>query len=484
MLGTWRSKVEKDLGGVAFERALVTEIAGGLRMQPLYESSNRTPQRISRLAGLTLARIVYAGAPLDDLPAERWVLGPAEPGEVSERAGESGHVVQHADRPTFHALDVHDAGGSAPLEIAVAVGRVIDALRGGASPPELSIAVASGTEIFLEVAKLRAIRALAERCLLALGAGSRVRILARTSFVGFSRIEPETNALRATLSTVAGMLGGADLVAVAPYDVLAPSAGPHDRASRLAGTTGLVASLEAHLAGAEDPLHGAYPVEALTRDLMDAAWSIVRGLERSGGANAAAGSYQARLADEGHERQRAARAAQLPRVGASRLARVEAPMLGAVHPSLAHVLRDTAAFERLREDRIVRPTTILVVGDPKKTAARAEYLREVLATWGAPASFASLAAIDAPLERGDGASWGAVAVCAEDRDFGALSSLVRTLSSRAAVLVAGRPGPHEAALREAGAAAFVHLGADLPAVARALYGDPRGVGASAAGGAP
>jgi methylmalonyl-CoA mutase len=476
MLGTWRSKVEKDLGGVAFERALVTELAGALRVQPLYDGSSAAPQPLSRGAGLTLASIVHAhdapeGQP-DAVLGARWVLGAREAADdstIHERAGASAHVVEEGGRAVVHALDVDDAGGSVPLSLAVAIGRWLDALRASpASPP--SIAVAVGNEIFVEVAKLRALRVLAERSALALGAHPSVRILARTSFVGLARIEPETNALRATLATVAATLGGADLVAVAPYDVLAPTTGDvHARAARLAITTGLIASLESHLASTDDPLHGAYLVESLTHEMTEAAWSIVRELEQRGGVQASAATWKARLADEGRERQRAARGGKLPRVGASRLARVDAPSLGPVHASLVHVLRDTAAFESLRDEAIARGTTLVVVGDPRKTAARAEYLREVLSTWGAPTTSAALATTDTS---SDAVPGDAFVLCAEDADFAALAALARALAARGSVMVAGRPGAHEAALRDAGVAAFLHLGADLPAVARAFFARP------------
>ncbi|MFO0711823.1 MAG: methylmalonyl-CoA mutase family protein [Sandaracinus sp.] len=481
MLQAWREKVEKDLGGVAFERALVTVLAGGLRIEPLYEDASAL--RLARSGALRLAAMCHAGQepPSVDPGEGRWIVGSTtkqgDPTHVHEWSAEGVTHVCEGERPLAHALDVHDQGGSIPLELAVSVARALDAIRRGG---EAHVAVAVGTETFVEVAKLRALRALLERASAALGARSAVRILARTSLVGFSRIEPETNALRATSSVVGAILGGADLVACAPYDLLSPSDSTRARAAHLASTTGLVAVLESHLAVADDPLRGAYFVETATSQMIEAAWPIVREIERQGGA-AAAEPWRARLTDEGRERQRAACTGKLPRVGATRLARVDAPMLGPTHASFAHVLRDAAAFEALRDERIARRTTVLVAGDPKKTAARAEYLREVLATWGAEVSTARVASASDSIARVSGAVTDAVVICAEDADLGALPPLARALSARSCVMVAGRPGAHESALREAGVAAFVHLGADLPAVARAFYGAPVPSGAASGG---
>ncbi len=478
MLDVWRQKLEAE--GVDVGRTLGTALPGALRIQPLYDEAARRVRAV-RSAPIVLASVEHAGssAPRTDTGLDgvvaRWIFG--SPSEVVDRAivesrGEA-VVVRRGDQVAAHALDVHEGGGSIPLEIAVTIGRWLDAVREGRA--DAPIAVAVGTEVFVEIAKLRALRLLAERAGVALGrASTPVTLLARTSVIGFSRIEPETNAIRATLSVIASMLGGADLVAAAPYDLLSPLGGEASaRASRLAGTTGLVAALESHLAQPDDPLHGAYFVETLTAEMIDAAWTIVRELEASGGA-AASDRWRARLADDATQRARSAAVGKLPRVGASRLARVDAPLSGTVHPSFAHVVRDAAPFEALRDDAIARPTTVLVVGDPKKTAARAEYLREILGTWGAHARVASLASASANVglvrdEVGD-----AVVICADDADFGALDALVRALSSTAAVMIAGKPGAHEASLRAAGVVAFVHVGADLPATARAFYGAPTG----------
>ncbi|MBN8616228.1 MAG: hypothetical protein J0L92_36900, partial [Deltaproteobacteria bacterium] len=327
MLDAWRQRLAKE--GIDASRGLVTELPGGVRLAPLYEEAARR-LRVVRSSPVTLASVEHgdSDAPRVDPSVARWVLGsPTKQGEgevVEERGART--LVHEGTHAAVHAIDVHEAGGSIPLEIAVSIGRWLDALREGRR--DAPIAVAVGTEMFVEIAKLRAIRTLAQRSALAMGHAASVRILARASVVAHSRIEPETNALRSTLSVLASMLGGADLVAAAPYDLLSPLEGEaRARSSRLAGTTGLVAALESHLALADDPLHGAYFVETLTAELSEAAWAIVRQLERDGGAAAATDRWRALLADDAQARRKSAAMGKLPRVGASRLARVEAPML-------------------------------------------------------------------------------------------------------------------------------------------------------------
>jgi methylmalonyl-CoA mutase len=469
----WREKVERDLGGASFERTLVTELAGGLRIQPLYDGGSG--RRLGRAGDVELAVIQTspgdAGEALAGVEARWWLGTPPAPvaGVVEERSS-SAVTVREAGRTVAHALDVVDAGGSVPLEVAVAVARFLDAIRAEGRAPALATAL--GTEVFVEVAKLRALRLLAGRAAHALlGQPAEIRVLARTSLVSFSRIEPETNALRATLGAVAGLVGGADLVATAPYDVLSEPAHDHARAERLASTTALIAVLESQLAATRDPAHGSYLVESLTDDIATAAWRVVRELEAAGGAAQAGERWRARLADEREERRRAAVKGKLPRVGASRLAAADAPVAGSIRPSLAQVERDTAAFEALRDERLAGPIAVIVAGDGRKLAPRADYVREVASTWGSAVEllrFATLADAAGAVAGGAVAPGRPVAVCVEDAAFPELAPLVRALAPRP-VVVAGRPGPHEPTLRDAGARTFVFVGADLPAVARELF---------------
>jgi len=477
MAAGWRERVERDLGGASFERALVTELAGGLRVQPLYEAAvaSFVP------GGATELAVVAVGGGAGPVPVanERvWRIGAGEGALLERHDGENTRLWE-AGREVAHGIDVHDAGGSIPLELGVALARWLDALRAGHT--EAAIGVAVGPEMFVEVSKLRALRSLATRAGTALlGSAPRVRLVSRSSLVPFSRIEEETNALRATLSAVAAIVGGADLNGIAPFAALTGDAAAEStasRAARLAATTGLVARFESHLDATMDPAHGSYLVEALTRDIASATWTVVRDLESQGGAARSPDRWRTRLVDESQARAAAAAAGKLPRVGASRLARHDAPLAPPVAAALAHVVRDAAPFESVRDERLARPTTLIVAGDARRTAARADYVRDVLACWGAPQESLRFASIDAAVAA-IGADAGvvrteAVALCVEDADFERLGPLVHLLARDGelprAVLVAGRPGPHEAGLRAAGARSFVHLGSDLPRAARTFF---------------
>ncbi|MDW8245680.1 MAG: methylmalonyl-CoA mutase family protein [Sandaracinaceae bacterium] len=445
----------------------------GLRLRVCEGGYRRTPLPLYREGGVRWGIVVgpeqpegIAAKAIDGLDVERWLV---REGEVQLKEDGAACVEWRKDGAVaglvaggvelVHAIDCHEGGGSIPTEVGVVIARFVERLRqGGCSP----IAVAVGPEVYMEVAKLRAIRMLAERVALFLGRALRVRIWARTSLVSYSRIEPETNALRATLSALASIFGGADFVGVAPYDVLAPG-GPEvrSRALRLSATTGLIADLEAHLALVDDPLFGAYAIEEWTEALARKAWELVREIERMGGASQAVEWVRKRVGSESVRFDELALRGRPLRIGATAFARSDAPMLGPLLPIWSAVRRETAWIEALREGQWVRPTGILRWGDPGLLHARLAFIEERLRVLGIePLIFEWDPARPLP----EGAD--AFVICTEDKRFAELASL-RPFS--VPVALAGKAGALEGALRAVGIRAFLFQGCDLLAFARALY---------------
>lgn len=475
----WRQAVERELGNRELDRVLVLELPGALKVpslpdpvaQPRRVADTRTRHALVAVQGRATRRLAdeciwMIDRSLDKPPGDR-----SDAAVQEWRLGSAVHI-RWCGNEVAHALDVHESGASIPLEVAVAVARYLDALRSGRDSTPLGVAV--GPEVFLEVAKLRALRSLARRAAKALtGRNVELRIVSRTSLRSFSRIEEETNAIRATLGTLAAIIGGSDVHATAPFDILAGSASPSqtsEKADRLAATTGLIAALEAYADAPADPTYGSHFVEFMTREIQDLAWEIVRDSERQGGARAAEAPWRARIAEEARARSEAAARGSVARVGASRFARYDAPLAPPVDELFAHILREASPFEELRERAVARSTRVLSVGDARALAARESFVAEILGCFGARVERSHVRSMSEACERAHGVAEDAVALCVLDADFGDLAPLVSRLANGRAVLVAGHPGTHETALRDAGARAFLYVGSDLPAVARAFYG--------------
>ncbi len=181
-----------------------------------------------------------------------------------------------------------DAGASAVDELAFALATGVAYLRqltaagldvDGAAG-QLLFAAGAGTDVFLEIAKLRALRHLWATVVTASGAAGReaMRLHVRTSAPGPADRDPWTHLLRATAATVAAVAGGADSIATTPFDDA-----PRAANRRLAVNLQLIAAEEAHLGRVADPAAGSWAVEALTDRLARAAWSRFQKLEAAGG---------------------------------------------------------------------------------------------------------------------------------------------------------------------------------------------------------
>ncbi len=241
----------------------VTDLAGGFGCDPLGTLAG---------GGSLPVPLADAGSQLADLGAR---CHRAMPGM---RAG------------LVSASPYHDAGAGAELAFAVATG--LDYLRrltaagldAAAAAAQLRFALSVGSEVFAEIAKLRAARLLWAKVLGACGAGGVPMLLhARTSAASWTAHEPHTNLLRATAQVAAAALGGADSIAAAPFDAALgqPVAGAASR--RLAVRLQQVLAEEGHLAAVADPAAGSWSLEALTEQLARAAWGRLQELERRGG---------------------------------------------------------------------------------------------------------------------------------------------------------------------------------------------------------
>lgn len=188
------------------------------------------------------------------------------------------------------AVPYHDAGASAAQELAFAVTTGLVYLRAldgaGVEPaealPRFVLRFAVGSDLFLEIAKLRAARWLWGRIASKCGVeAAPVRIATRTAWRNRTRLDPWVNLLRGTVESFASIVGGADEIATQPLTEVIGAG--DDAARRWALDTQHLLRDESHLGGVLDPAGGSGYVEDLTRKLVDQAWELVRRIEASGG---------------------------------------------------------------------------------------------------------------------------------------------------------------------------------------------------------
>ena len=203
-------------------------------------------------------------------------------------------------RLRFHPLGLggyvfREAGLSAAEEVAVSIAAglcyVTASLDRGLDfesfGPRLYNSSAIGSDLFTEVAKLRAERRLWSRIMAErFGAKSApLTIVGHTSGSSLTAKQPENNIVRAGFQFLAAVLGGCTAIDFSSYDE--PLSLPTERAARIALNTQHIGFHETGIAEVADPLGGSYYLEALTDEVEAAAHSVLQEIEALGGLVAA-----------------------------------------------------------------------------------------------------------------------------------------------------------------------------------------------------
>ena len=152
---------------------------------------------------------------------------------------------------------------------------------------QLAFVTAIGQDIFVEMAKLRALRLLWNGVLKSCGVEDPPRpwihgtILCRD----LTSQNPWSNQLRATSAGFAAVMGGVNSLEIPAFD---ESDGSESlRGRRLARNIQHILGEESHLHRVTDTSGGSYYVERLTQDLMRAGWGVFQQVEAEGGMLAA-----------------------------------------------------------------------------------------------------------------------------------------------------------------------------------------------------
>lgn len=408
----------------------------------------------------------------------------------------------------FAAADgrvIHDAGGSEVQELAFVLGCGVAYLRAieqsGVALEDAQGMVyarlAADADQFLTLAKFRALRLLWARIEKASGLAPKpLFVAADTSWRMLTQRDAYVNMLRATMATFSAGLGGANAITVLPHTLALGLPDPFAR--RVARNTQLVLLEESNLAKVADPAAGSGGIEALTRELCEAAWALFQQTEKAGGIFAAleqnllqpkvAATRKAREANIAKRRDVLTGASEFPN-----LHEAAAPVLSAKPVALAPYgeakfkfdplppMRLAAPFEALRDKSDAalkksgaRPKVFLAnLGTAADFTARATFAKSFFETGGIEAIDSTGFANAGSLAIAFKASGAAVAcLCSSDKVYAAQAeAAAKALQAAGAshIYLAGRPGEQEPALRAAGVNDFIVAGGDALAALQAAW---------------
>ncbi|WP_454630219.1 methylmalonyl-CoA mutase family protein [Bradyrhizobium cenepequi] len=408
----------------------------------------------------------------------------------------------------FAAADgrvIHDAGGSEVQELAFVLACGVAYLR---ALEQADVALedaqsmvyarlSADADQFLTLAKFRAMRLLWARIEQASGLTPKpLFIAADTAWRMLTKRDAYVNMLRATMAAFSAGLGGANAVTVLPHTLALGL--PDDFARRVARNTQLILLEESNLAKVSDPAAGSGGIEALTKELCEAAWALFQEIEKAGGIFAA---LQQNLIQRKVAATRAAREANIAKrrdvlTGASEfpnLHEADATVLEAkpiVLPPYGEAkfrfealspMRLGEPFEALRDKSDARlkssgarPGIFLAnLGRPADFTARATFAKSFFETGGIEAIDSAGFSDPKALAEAFEASGAAIAcLCSSDKVYAehaaAAAKALQAVGARH-IYLAGRPGELEAALRASGVADFVFAGCDALATLQEAY---------------
>jgi methylmalonyl-CoA mutase len=208
-----------------------------------------------------------------------------------------------ADRmPRFNSISIsgyhmQEAGATADLELAYTLADGVEYLRAGLDAgldidrfaPRLSFFWAIGMNFFMEVAKMRAARAIWARLVRQFDPQNpkslSLRTHCQTSGWSLTAQDVFNNVGRTCIEAMAATQGHTQSLHTNALDEAI--ALPTDFSARIARNTQLLLQQESGTTHTIDPWAGSYYVERLTHDLAERAWGHIQEAERAGGMAAA-----------------------------------------------------------------------------------------------------------------------------------------------------------------------------------------------------
>jgi methylmalonyl-CoA mutase len=405
------------------ERALLVELWGRAADWPLHVAAGIDALGLLREFGprrgsLTVGIEPWRGWQQGQSPtSSQWsdlaaFLGPpralGRPGPAAQaNRGDEGRPQTGMPAVLLSTLEAEFAGASAEQALASLL-LMLEASAGNlaragvsiqALPGTIGFELALGTDVFVHLPKLRALRRLVAVWWQLYTPGSPTwvaHLRGVSSGRELDRRDPWNNLLRSTYQAMAGVFGGVDVLVVPPFDQ--PLGQRGSLGQRLARNLHTLLSEESRLGVVADPAGGSYALEARTESLCQQAWDRYQSLRSTAGAEAAllapatqAGSLQSEIQATRAQQQRLLATRRRVRVGVndfvSREAR-EKPPSKAVNPRLAPDTsgRDGAPFEALAQGAPTgggEPAVFLLnLGRQRDHHARASFMDTLLAVGG------------------------------------------------------------------------------------------------------
>ncbi len=220
-------------------------------------------------------------------------------GSNKENMDEAAQIMKYAieNLPQFKTITINgnifsNAGGNISQELgfslAIANEYLYNMTERGIKAEDcverMMFSFATGSNYFMEIAKIRAARLLWTNVAEQYSKDDKAaRIFIHTEDTKYNKtvFDAYVNMLRTTTETMSAVVGGANSIAVMPFDIAFK---PSDEFSRrIAINQQILLKEESYLDKIVDPSAGSYYIETLTNNIAQKAWELFKEVEQQGG---------------------------------------------------------------------------------------------------------------------------------------------------------------------------------------------------------
>jgi len=388
---------------------------------------------------------------------------------------------------SINGLAMHNAGATIVQELGYALSVANEYVafateEGFASEKiaaKMQFTLSVGSNYFMEIAKLRAARllwtTLIEQYHPACDCAYHLTINTVASSWNKTLYDPYVNMLRSTTEAMSAALGGADSIALKPFDIAYKQ--EDDFSSRISRNTQIILKEESYFNKVVDPAAGSYYIENLTHSIIENTWKLFQDTENGGGfiASMEAGKVKAAIEQTAQKRDMDIATRKYILLGTNQYPNPNECMLAKIeenktcHSEGLKSYRGAAAFETLRlqteefAKQHHRPKVFLLkVGNLAMRQARAGFITNFFGCAGYEIlDNAGFTCADEGVKAAVNASPDIIVLCSSDEEYATLGveivKKIKEITKKIPVLIAGNPTENIDILNNAGIDDYIHI---------------------------
>jgi len=344
---------------------------------------------------------------------------------------------------------------------------------------KMQFTLSVGSNYFMEIAKLRAMRLLWSTLIgqyhPACDCAYHIVINSVASSWNKTLYDPYVNMLRSTTEAMAAALGGADSIALKPFDVAYKQ--EDEFSSRISRNTQIILKEESYFDKVVDPAAGSYYIENLTNSIIEHAWNLFRETELNGGfiSLIKKGIIKEEIEQSAQKRDMDIATRKYVLLGTNQYPNANEFMLDKIETTKTcdseglKSYRGAAAFEALRlqteafTKKDHRPKVFLLkVGNLAMRQARAGFITNFFGCAGYEIlDNAGFANAEEGVKAALNATPDIIVLCSSDEEYATLGveivQKIKKIKNNIPVLIAGNPTEIVDILNEAGIDDYIHI---------------------------